>query len=200
MIKIILALLFGYLVGSIPGALIIGRKLYGGKDIRQEGSGNLGATNAGRVLGKRAFFLVSLLDGAKGFLAYWLSYQFTPEYAIYVALGLVVGHCYPVFAQFTGGKGVATSAGILLAMAICQKNIWVFAVPLAVMVLILLTVRIMSLASMCAYVAAAITTFVTDPNPADRIVITLLCLFVIWRHRSNIQRLIKKEEPKFRIG
>ena len=109
----ILACLFGYLLGSIPFALVIGRVFYK-KDLRQYGSGNPGGTNAGRVLGKKAGVSVIVLDALKVVLSIWVGSLVSPDCAMISGLLCCVGHCYPVFAHFKGGKAVASMYGCLL--------------------------------------------------------------------------------------
>ena len=118
-----LVLLLSYLFGSIPWALVIGLVFFH-KDIRKEGSGNLGGTNAGRVLGKPAGVTVILLDALKAFFSMMLAHYLAPGAEIYAGLACCIGHCFPVFAHFKGGKAVATSYGFLLGITVFITNQW----------------------------------------------------------------------------
>ena len=121
----LLAIVISYLFGSVPWALVIGEIFYH-KDIRKEGSGNLGATNAGRVLGKPAAVIVTVLDALKAFLSMLIASRLAPEAVIYAGLACCVGHCFPVFAQFHGGKAVATTYGYLLGIVSLMTGHWVW--------------------------------------------------------------------------
>ena len=121
--KFALIILLSYLLGSIPWALVIGKVFYG-KDIRLEGSGNLGGTNAGRVLGKKAGVSVIVLDALKGLIAMLIANMIAPETIIYAGLACCIGHCFPVFANFKGGKAVATSFGYLLGISTLVTHNW----------------------------------------------------------------------------
>ena len=199
-LKAVLFTIIGYLIGSIPWALIIG-KLFYKTDIRQYGSGNLGATNAGRVLGTKVFYLVAVLDAAKGLIAYLITQHFEPSLAIFTAAGTVIGHCYPLFSGFKGGKAVATSIGLLIAISMHDPQYLRFQVglPLAVFLLIALTTQYISLASMTAFVTATIVCWLKNPDLNIRILITIITLFIIYKHKDNIKRLLNHNENKFSI-
>ncbi|KAB3789399.1 glycerol-3-phosphate acyltransferase, partial [Phocaeicola vulgatus] len=130
MIKILFAMVLGYLFGSIPWALVIGKVFYK-TDVRNFGSGNLGGTNAGRVLGKKAGVTVIILDGLKAFFVVWLCVLFVPEAAVYAGMCCCAGHCFPIFAKFKGGKAVATTFGYLLAagLFVTHEPIQMFVIP-----------------------------------------------------------------------
>lgn len=183
-------LIISYLLGSIPSGLIVGKVFYG-IDIREHGSGNLGGTNTFRTLGKKAGMAVTLSDILKGtlavFLAKWFGADLHPLIAGVVA---VIGHMYPVFAGFRGGKAVATSAGILLGYAPLM-----FLILLSVFMLGLYFTKYVSLSSMLAAVAALTYSFI-DGDIALIIVVAVLSAFVFYRHRANIKRIINKTEPK----
>ncbi|MGB7654537.1 MAG: glycerol-3-phosphate acyltransferase, partial [Novosphingobium sp.] len=110
------ALLLGYLLGSVPFGLIL-TNLFGEGNLRSMGSGNIGATNVLRTGDKRLAAATLLLDAGKGFLAVWLAWRFLPLSAPFAALGAVLGHCFPVWLKFKGGKGVATTLGVALGLA-----------------------------------------------------------------------------------
>lgn len=187
----------GYLIGSISWALIIG-KVFFQKDIREYGSGNLGGTNAGRVLGKPIGITVILLDAMKAFLLMWLcSYVFPPAIP-YAGLAVCVGHCFPIFAGFRGGKGVACAFGYLLALGlfVTHDAVFSFVYPLLVFLLVLGLSRMVSLSSMCALVAASIIAFLTFENYLLASQVLILTALVIFRHIPNILRIIKGTENK----
>ena len=126
-----LSVLFGYLLGSIPFALVIGKVFYH-TDIRQFGSGNLGGTNAGRVLGKKAGISVIILDALKAFIPVGIVSIYSQNASIWCGLAVCVGHCFPIFAHFKGGKAAASMFGFLLAIAIFTTHNWLcFVLPLA---------------------------------------------------------------------
>ena len=200
MLYIIGALLAAYLLGSIPTALWVGRWFFELADIREHGSGNAGATNTFRVLGKKAGTFVLLFDAFKGFAAAyflpnWLLAQqaIAPENLFYFRLACgvlaVVGHIYPVLAQFRGGKGVATILGMMLAIAPPTVG-----VALLVFLAVLGTTRYVSLSSMSAGVAFALLQLlpVAPFRPANPLQIWfgfLLAAMPIYTHRANIGRL-----------
>ncbi|WP_147534711.1 glycerol-3-phosphate 1-O-acyltransferase PlsY [Bacillus marasmi] len=183
-------LIIAYLLGSIPSGLIVGKMFYG-KDIREHGSGNLGATNTFRILGKKAGLAVTFADILKGTLAVllvdWLGADIHPLIAGVIA---VVGHMFPVFAGFRGGKAVATSAGIILAYAPLM-----FVILLLAFFISLYITKYVSLSSMLAAVAAITYSLINGDLPLI-IVVGVLSSFVIYRHRTNIKRIIDKTEPK----
>ncbi len=180
-----------YLLGSIPFALVVGKVGYG-VDIREHGSGNLGGTNTFRVLGVKAGLMVTSGDILKGTLAASLPVLFFVDvHPLLAGLFAVLGHTYPIFAGFRGGKAVATSAGVLLFYSPL-----LFLTLLAVFFLVLYISKYVSLSSMLAGVYAVIyTIFFTDDVPL-MIAVSLLTAFIFYRHRANIKRIINKTEPK----
>lgn len=184
------ALVLGYLLGSIPFGLILTR-LAGAGDIRQVGSGNIGATNVLRT-GRKGIALATLmLDGGKGALAYFLGEWMQPGLGMHAATGAFFGHLYPVWLGFKGGKGVATMLGISLAM------LWPAGLAFAAVWLAVFAVfRWSSLAGILGAVAVPVTAAVLG-----RFDVTLLtlafALVLIWKHRLNIGRLLSGEEPRF---
>jgi glycerol-3-phosphate acyltransferase PlsY len=194
-------LITAYLLGSIPTAVWIGKWFYG-KDVREEGSGNAGATNTIRVLGVKAGIPVIIMDILKGSLAVmvmgWLSPQFSdPDVNIYleIAAGLaaVIGHTLPVFAGFRGGKGVATLLGAGLALYGSPVLISV-----GVFIVVLLLTRYVSLSSVLAGVSFPFVVIfyskITNPGLVGLSIFA--ALFLIWTHRKNFGRLIKGEENR----
>ncbi len=185
----LLTLLGGYLLGSVPFGLLLA-KAAGKGDIRQIGSGNIGATNVLRTGSKGLAAATLLLDGAKGFAAVWLAWRFLPGSAPLAALGAVLGHCFPVWLRFKGGKGVATALGVSLGLA------WPVGLAYAVVWLAMLAAtRISSVGGMSAAAAAPITAAATgrfDLVP----VLAAIALIVVWQHRENMARLRSGTEPK----
>ncbi|UOY94440.1 glycerol-3-phosphate 1-O-acyltransferase PlsY [Ectobacillus sp. JY-23] len=182
-----------YLLGSIPFALIVGKVGYG-IDIRQHGSGNLGGTNTFRTLGKKAGFIVTIGDILKGTMAASLPILFGLEWnPLWFGIAAVIGHMYPIFANFRGGKAVATSAGVLL---FCQPV--VFVILLIVFLSLLFTTKYVSLSSMLTAIIGVIAALFVDDTPF-LIAISVLAVFVIYRHRANISRIINKTEPKVKF-
>lgn len=198
-----LTLPLAYLLGSIPTALWAGRWLFGLADIREHGSGNAGATNTFRVLGKKAGSLVMAVDVLKGFAAAslpgWLAAGRVPAgQLLYWQLGCgalaVLGHIYPVWAQFRGGKGVATVLGMMLAIAPAAVGVCII-----VFVLILLAFRYVSLASMTAGLAFALLQLLPAFRPANPVLLWVgfvLAALLIYTHRANIGRLRSGTESR----
>jgi len=195
-------LLAAYFVGSIPFGLFLA-KLLGGSDVRKAGSGNIGAANVARVVGPLAGILTLLLDTAKGAAAVWLAARFTHESAVWMmlaALAALVGHCFPVWLKFKGGKGVATALGVFLALC-----------PLAALAALLLFAlvvacwRYVSLGSISAAAAMPLLMyFLWAPHHAPPLIISFgsltATLLVVYQHRANIQRLVRGEEPRFSVS
>lgn len=192
-----LAILLAYLFGSIPWALVIG-KLFYKTDIRQYGSGNLGGTNAGRVLGKKAGVSVTVLDGLKAYFTVLLCQWFVPEASIIAGMMCCVGHCFPIFANFKGGKAVATCFGYLFAIStlITHQFVLMFMVPFAIFFLCLYLSKMVSLSSMIALGSSVIMAFVFAHDFSISLSILVLWIFVVWRHRANIERIKNKTEKK----
>jgi acyl phosphate:glycerol-3-phosphate acyltransferase len=205
MVTLAVLLVGSYLLGSIPFGYLAGR--LGGIDIRKAGSGNVGATNVVRVLGKRYGYPVFALDVLKGFGAVKISMLMAPGhprewnspeiFGILAAMSSVLGHLYPPWLKFKGGKGVATSAGALLALTpvatLTGAGIWIIVFWLT---------RYVSLASVIAAVVLPILILVVsgrDQNKVKTLVYSSACVaaVVVWRHRSNLSRLMRGTEPRF---
>jgi glycerol-3-phosphate acyltransferase PlsY len=180
-------------------------------NIREQGSGNVGATNTLRALGTKFGFLALLGDCLKAVIASLLAYLIlvviagitsTPDEAniiiLYAAFGAVIGHIYPALYKFKGGKGVATCAGLLLAVSVGSLKTFLlqFLLPAIIFFAIAVITKYISLASMTAFTSAVIIMWIFNGDLATKIVFTLLCLFVIYRHRENIQRLLNHKENK----
>ena len=187
----ILALLVGYLLGSIPFGLIVTR-VAGKGDIRAIGSGNIGATNVLRTGSKALAVLTMLLDAAKGALAVWLAQRLWPAGELYAAAGALIGHLYPVWLRFKGGKGAATLFGILVPLmpvaAVVYAAVWVG---------LLIALRISSVAGMAAAASAPVSAAVAGERDLFPMLLAF-ALLVVWKHRENIRRLQDGTEP--RIG
>ncbi|MBO4537335.1 MAG: glycerol-3-phosphate 1-O-acyltransferase PlsY [Erysipelotrichaceae bacterium] len=195
--KYVIFSILNYLIGSVPWALVIGKVFYH-TDVRQYGSGNPGATNTGRVLGRKPAVIVALLDGVKGTLAYLLEALIDPSAALFASLFTVIGHCYPVFASFKGGKGVATAMGVILGISLSSVRIFAFCfvIPLIVWFLISHFTDYVSLASLFALLISACLSTVAADNIYITLILTLIFALVAFRHRENIKRLIEGNESK----
>lgn len=197
MVQIILVLILAYLLGSIPSGLIVGKTFYK-VDIREHGSGNLGGTNTFRTLGVKAGLAVTLADILKGTLAAALPVIFHLDMnPLLAGIFAVVGHTYPIFAGFRGGKAVATSGGIVLFAAP-----YMFLTVIVVFFISLYISKYVSLSSMIAGITAVlfaiISGLVRNWDIPLLIVVVFLAVFVIIRHRANIKRIINKTEPKIK--
>lgn len=191
-----------YVLGSIPFGLIVS-SLFGGADVRKVGSGNIGATNVARAAGPLAGVLTLVLDAVKGAAAVLLAGHFTGESAAWMTiagLAALVGHCFPVWLGFRGGKGVATAAGFFLALC-----------PLALLgslTLFLLVVafsRYVSLGSLAAAASIPLLVYLLwAPPHAPPHIVTFgalaAALLVVYQHDANIQRLVEGTEPRFSFG
>jgi acyl phosphate:glycerol-3-phosphate acyltransferase len=191
-----------YFLGSIPFGLLLA-KLFGGGDVRKAGSGNIGATNVARVVGPLAGVLTLVFDTAKGIAAVWLAERFTGGSAMSMmiaAFAVLLGHCFPVWLKFKGGKGVATALGVFLALC-----------PMAAVSALLLFVlcvaywRYVSLGSVAAAAAMPLLIyFLWAPGHAPPIVIDLgtlaVALLVIYKHNGNLRRIVEGTEPRFSFG
>ena len=185
----LLALLLGYALGSVPFGLLLA-KAAGKGDIRQVGSGNIGATTVLRTGNKGLAAAVLLLDAGKGFLAVWLVGRWLPDAVALGALGAVVGHCFPVWLRFKGGKGVATTLGVCLALG------WALGLAYAaVWLIVMAATRISSLGGMSAAVAAPIAAAATGRETLVPVLVGS-ALIVLYLHRENIARLRAGAEPK----
>jgi glycerol-3-phosphate acyltransferase PlsY len=180
----------GYLLGSIPFGMVLAR-LMGLGNLREIGSGNIGATNVLRTGNKGAAALTLILDGGKGALAVLLARAFAGEDAVQIAgLSAFVGHCYPLWLRFAGGKGVATFLGLLLALAwpvgVAACLTWLAAAAVS---------RLSSLAAMVAAASSALWMLVLGQGGAVLLALVLTAL-ILWRHRGNIARIRAGTEPK----
>ena len=188
-VNVLWAALLGYAFGSIPFGLILAR-LAGKGDIRKQGSGNIGATNVLRTGSKGLAAAVLLLDLAKGLVPVLIAKQLFWQDMGWTALFAVIGHCFPVWLGFKGGKGVATNAGVSFGLA------WPLGVVYAVVWIGMLALtRISSLAGMTAVVATAVAALFFG-WPTFVKVLAIIAVLVLWLHRENIKRLMAGTEPK----
>ena len=189
----ILLIVIGYLLGSVPVGFILG--LRSGIDVRESGSGNVGATNVARVVGKRQGILTLIADTAKGFLPVILAMQLGASLPATILVGTAafLGHLYPIFLKFKGGKGVATALGVFLALA-----------PMATLVLVVLfgvtvlTSRIVSLSSILTALASPILFWFLAYPPWVVGMAAFIALAITCRHQKNIRRIMNGSEPRFR--
>lgn len=194
---IILLLLIAYLLGSLPSALWVG-KLFYKTDIRQHGSGNMGATNTFRVLGKKAGITVTIVDILKGTAAVLIAslpyFSDSLIHPLVIGVVAVIGHMFPVFAGFKGGKAVATSGGVLLGYS------WpVFVLVILTFLIALKITKMVSLTSMIVAVLGVVYGIIYYFITGDiylALVIFLMGAFIFYRHRANISRIKAGTEPK----
>ncbi len=200
--NLVLISIAAYLLGSIPFGLLFAR-LFSGPDVRAAGSGNIGAANVARVVGKSAGILTLIFDAGKGSAAVWLAARYSEENAAWMmiaGIAALAGHCFPVWLKFRGGKGVATAAGVFLILS-----------PLATLgaVLLFLAIvgswRYVSLGSISAAAAMPLLIyFLWAPGHAPPLPVSfgtlLAAVLIVWNHRANIQRLVAGEEPRFGLG
>lgn len=192
----ILLILLGYLYGSIPFALVIGKVFYN-TDVRESGSGNLGGTNAGRVLGKKAGISVIVLDALKAVIIFYLSsylslkFNLNPDIKYIAGLACVFGHCYPIFAEFRGGKAVSTSLGYFL----CIEPLYAV-VAIVVFLLVLKISKYVSLSSIStALIVLCITPFLAVSITA-KLCMLVAVILLVYRHKDNIKRIKNHTESK----
>ena len=188
----ILLILLGYLYGSIPFALVIGKVFYN-TDVRESGSGNLGGTNAGRVLGKKAGISVIVLDALKAVIIFYLSsylslkFNLNPDIKYIAGLACIFGHCYPIFAEFRGGKAVSTSLGYFL----CIEPLYA-----VVFLLVLKISKYVSLSSIStALIVLCITPFLAVSITA-KLCMLIAVILLVYRHKDNIKRIKNHTESK----
>ncbi|MBI4242640.1 MAG: glycerol-3-phosphate 1-O-acyltransferase PlsY [Planctomycetes bacterium] len=200
-IDVTLIALFSYIVGSIPFGFLLAKMR--GIDIRNSGSGNIGATNIGRVLGFKWFLTILLLDAGKGFVSVFLVQKLfvgNGIYSVCAALGSILGHTYTIFLGFRGGKGVATGFGTLIAMdyitALFSVGVWLVS---------MVATRIVSLSSCISattlplFFAGYYSYLGSDLNLPVFVFLVFIVVFVIFKHRANFARIIDGTEPKVNL-
>lgn len=194
MMEKIIILLLGYLLGSIPSALIVG-KLWKGKDVRNYGSGNLGATNVLRVLGWGPAIVTGIMDVGKGILTIFLAQRIIPRDYLFILLSAgcaIIGHSYPIFANFKGGRSVGVSFGILFYLF---PKACLLILPIGILIVFLTKYK--SVASIiCSILFPFILYYFENPPQEYLIGSILVGLFIIFRHIPNIKRLIQGKENK----
>lgn len=197
-IEILAAIATGYLIGSIPFALVVG-KIFFNTDVRNYGSGNLGGSNAGRVLGKKAGLLVMALDLLKVTFVIFLASFFKNREIVMVAAGVAaaVGHCFPIFAKFKGGKAVATMYGFLFGMALIGGySFWIFFVPLLTFLAVLYITKIVALSSVFSAIVNTLFIYFVIGSKILFLGSLVFTIVMIIRHRANFERMLKHEENK----
>jgi len=204
MMVLLLIIFLAYLIGSIPTAVWVGRKFHG-IDVREHGSKNAGATNTFRVLGRKSGWFVLTIDVLKGLMAAILPLLFKTEYAdnqllffqLSTSFVCIIGHVYPVFAQFRGGKGVATALGIIIGLNPISAGI-----SLLIFLIVFLASRYVSLGAIITSIAYPfISYFVVKEDAKSMIVFTvLLGVLIVLSHRKNIKRLINGEESRMNLS
>lgn len=196
---IVIFSIIGYLIGSLNFAYIIAKYIYK-KDLRQHGSGNLGGTNAGRVLGKPAGIAVILLDVFKAFFVVMLFHKINLTASLFAGAAATIGHCFPVFLNFKGGKGVATYVGFLIAIGVFTEIDFtlLFLLPLCVFLFCLSLTRYVSLSSMILSVTACLVSFLISPIKQLPYILLAMSLLIIFKHAANIIRILRKQESKIK--
>ena len=200
MLKLIL-LIFSYVFGSIPFGFLVTYSVRN-IDIRNFGSGNTGATNVSRVIGKNWGIFVFCLDFCKGFIVPLMAKIFIPEatdyFLVITACLTVCGHNWSIFLKFKGGKGVATSLGALVALSFVYPNLGIgLILAIICWVVIFYIFHYVSLASICASLVFLIFTFVFFHLTSIKLIAILLFVFILIRHKANIKRLLDKKESRF---
>ena len=204
MMFLLLIIFLAYLIGSIPTAVWVGRKFHG-IDVREHGSKNAGATNTFRVLGRKSGWFVLTIDVLKGLLAAILPLLFKTEYddnqllffQLSTSFVCIIGHVYPVFAQFRGGKGVATSLGIIIGL-----NPFSAGISLLIFLIVFFAFRYVSLGAIITSIAYPfISYFIVKEDAKSMIVFTVLIgVLIVLSHRKNIKRLINGEESRMNLS
>ncbi len=200
----LLTIVFAYILGSIPTSIWIGKVFYN-IDIRDHGSGNAGATNTFRIMGAKAGFFVFFVDLLKGYAAVKLLYLtdfYIPEtgfftnFQLVLGMAAMIGHIFPVFANFRGGKGVATLTGVVLAL-----HPWATLITLGVFIVTLLLTKYVSLSSMLAAFTFPFILIFAFSNTTPSLIIfsMVIAVLLLFTHQKNIERLLKGEEKRFKI-
>jgi glycerol-3-phosphate acyltransferase PlsY len=191
--EVYLLVFVAYLLGSVPTGYILGS--LAGVDVRKVGSGNVGATNVARVVGKRHGIFTLVADISKGFVPVIVAVNLglTPVATACVGIAAFLGHLYPVFLRFEGGKGVATALGVFLGVAP-----WATVVLIGVFAVALLTTRFVSLSSMVAAASAPIVLWLSAYPPILIGMSFFIAVMIVLSHRGNIQRLLSGTEPRLR--
>lgn len=191
-----LLVVFGYLLGSVPFGILVTRLFDRNVNLREAGSGNIGATNVARTAGRAAGVLTLALDTGKGVVPMVLTYMLIGEDYLWLSLvggAVFLGHVFPVYLRFKGGKGVATALGVILSLSTVTSFLLI-----VLFVLVVYFTRYVSLGSLCAAVALPILMALLGPPSRYCVTLSLLIAFlVIYNHRENIHRLLNGQENKF---
>ncbi|MEA2109556.1 MAG: glycerol-3-phosphate 1-O-acyltransferase PlsY [Pseudomonadota bacterium] len=194
MTVVIFLLIAAYLIGSIPCGILVS-KFLGTPDPRLQGSGNIGATNISRIGGKKAGVVTLIGDALKGaapaLAGIWLAPE-TPYIAGLAGLAAFLGHLYPIFLGFKGGKGIATALGIFLIL-----TPWAIAIEIILFSVIMLTVRIVSVGSLAAALTIPVCICLLSYPKAYVLSALVIAILTIYKHRENLKRLVAGQEPKF---
>lgn len=189
------ALIPVYLLGTLPSGVLVARAQ--GVDITSQGSGNVGATNVARVVGKKAGIIVLICDVLKGIcgIAFAMICAGSPDFVAAAGVAVVAGHCFSLPPLLKGGKGVATAFGV-----ICTLSLFAAVIGIAIFAAVLAASRIVSLASVVAALIIPIVALVSGRDDSVCFALAAVSLIVVFRHRSNIERLISGTEPVFSFG
>ncbi len=189
--------IIGYLIGSINFAYLISKYIYK-KDLRNYGSGNLGGTNTGRVLGKFAGIVVIILDIFKSYFVMLMFHKINLPASCFGGLSVVIGHCFPIFLNFKGGKGVASYIGFLLALGVFKvvDIEFIFLAPILVFILTLSLTKFVSLSSILLSVSSTIISIIINNINYISIIMIISTLLIIFKHLPNIYKIIKNKENK----
>lgn len=189
--QFLLFIIVAYLIGSIPFGKLIGKRH--GIDIQKTGSGNIGFTNVARTVGLKPAILVLILDILKGFIPTKIALAFLPqEQALIIAVITILGHIFPIWLKFKGGKGVATGLGVILVV-----NPLIGVMGLAVFLVVFLTTKIVSISSIIGTASLSLISYFVFPKLT--IFYVILLAITIWTHRENIKRLIKGTEKRIML-
>src|SRR4030042_1755327 len=205
MLWITTGIILSYLIGSIPTAFLLG-KLLKGIDIRNFGSGNVGATNALRVLGRGPAILVLILDILKGFIAVFVLGNLVASRTtlfegeaqrIILGISSICGHNWTIFLKFKGGKGIATTLGVLLGLSFRIAGLkYLIILTVLTWLLVFIITKIVSLSSVAAAISLPVNSIFFQESSALKALSILLCCFVILRHKANLKRLLHGKEPR----
>lgn len=188
--KLVIILLYSYLLGAIPFGYLVSHFRYH-IDIREKGSGNIGATNVVRVIGFLPGFIVLILDAFKGYLSIKITQLYGPQYIYISGLMAIIGHCWPIYLKFKGGKGVATTIGVLLGLNPLYL-VYIIMIFLSVFVI----TRIVSVSSLLSAIGLPLVVYFKHQ---DLQIVYMLCIYsiiIICRHKANISRLLQGKEKK----
>ena len=191
----ILAAMAAYFIGSFSASIFLSETLLG-RDVRQEGSGNAGATNMARAYGMGLGVMTLLCDFAKALLAVWLCRRMLGDWGLFVGgFACLVGHCFPLYYQFKGGKGISTGAALGLCMDWRMLVVMVLSFAIAAGLS-----RKVSVGSICAAACVVPAAFIMGFEPPALLLSVCAAALVLWRHRENMRRIIKGTEPDFKAG